>query len=154
MQVVDRARADRAREWSDLLFAWQVCRHVRSNAIVIARELRDDRHRRRPDEPRRRRAHRGREGARAAELLAGSALASDAFFPFADGAAARDRRRRRRDHPARRLRARREVVAAADAAGSRWSPRPPPLPALTPRAPRHAAPAATAAAGALPIPTA
>jgi phosphoribosylaminoimidazolecarboxamide formyltransferase / IMP cyclohydrolase len=25
-------------QWDDLLFAWKVCRHVRSNAIVIARE--------------------------------------------------------------------------------------------------------------------
>ena len=25
-------------EWTDLLFAWQVCRHVRSNAIVLARD--------------------------------------------------------------------------------------------------------------------
>ena len=25
-------------EWQDMRFAWQVCRHVRSNAIVIARE--------------------------------------------------------------------------------------------------------------------
>jgi phosphoribosylaminoimidazolecarboxamide formyltransferase/IMP cyclohydrolase len=73
-------------EWTDLLFAWRLCRHVRSNAIVIvkgrasigigagqtsrvdavriavekARELQPER-------------------------LAGSVLASDAFFPFPDG---------------------------------------------------------------------
>ncbi len=47
---------------------------------------RDYRHRRRPDEPRQRRAHRDREGPGGpAGLLAGSSLASDAFFPFADG---------------------------------------------------------------------
>ncbi len=47
---------------------------------------RDDRDRRRPDEPRRRRAHRGGEGARSsATTSTGAALASDAFFPFADG---------------------------------------------------------------------
>jgi phosphoribosylaminoimidazolecarboxamide formyltransferase/IMP cyclohydrolase len=73
-------------QWQDLMFAWKVCRHVRSNAIVIAHE----------------RATIGIgagqmsrvdavniaiEKARAAqpELLAGSSLASDAFFPFADG---------------------------------------------------------------------
>ncbi len=72
--------------WQDLLFAWRVCRHVRSNAIVIARG----------------RATIGIgagqmsrvdavriaiEKARAfqPELLAGSSLASDAYFPFADG---------------------------------------------------------------------
>ena len=25
-------------EWRDLLFAWRVCKHVRSNAIVIAKD--------------------------------------------------------------------------------------------------------------------
>jgi len=29
-------RAPSEPEWEDLLFAWRVCRHVRSNAIVIA----------------------------------------------------------------------------------------------------------------------
>ena len=45
----------------------------------------DDRDRRRPDEPRRRGADRGREGGRVRPRRAGSALASDAFFPFPDG---------------------------------------------------------------------
>jgi phosphoribosylaminoimidazolecarboxamide formyltransferase / IMP cyclohydrolase len=79
------------RQWQAMLFAWKVCRHVRSNAIVIAAA--------------------GEHGACATigigagqmsrvdavriaiekaqatqpQLLAGSALASDAFFPFADG---------------------------------------------------------------------
>jgi phosphoribosylaminoimidazolecarboxamide formyltransferase / IMP cyclohydrolase len=74
-------------QWQDLLFAWKVCRHVRSNAIVIARDgatigigagqmSRVDA------------VSIAVEKARAAqpELLAGSALASDAFFPFPDGA--------------------------------------------------------------------
>ena len=73
-------------QWRDLLFAWEVCRHVRSNAIVIAsggatigigagQMSRVDS------------VRIAIEKARAAqpELLAGSALASDAFFPFADG---------------------------------------------------------------------
>jgi phosphoribosylaminoimidazolecarboxamide formyltransferase/IMP cyclohydrolase len=70
-------------EWADLVFAWRVCRHVRSNAIVLARGgatvgigagqmSRVDSVRlaveksRQPD-------------------LHGAVLASDAFFPFADG---------------------------------------------------------------------
>jgi phosphoribosylaminoimidazolecarboxamide formyltransferase/IMP cyclohydrolase len=73
-------------QWRDLLFAWEVCRHVRSNAIVIAsggatigigagQMSRVDS------------VRIAIEKARAAqpELLAGSALASDAFLPFADG---------------------------------------------------------------------
>ena len=73
-------------EWDDLLFAWKVCRHVRSNAIVIAaggatigigagQMSRVDA------------VRIAIEKAQAVQpqLLAGSALASDAFFPFADG---------------------------------------------------------------------
>ena len=48
-------------EWRDLLFAWQVCRHVKSNAIVLARDSATRRHRRRADEPRRLGPPRGRE---------------------------------------------------------------------------------------------
>jgi phosphoribosylaminoimidazolecarboxamide formyltransferase/IMP cyclohydrolase len=73
-------------QWQDLLFAWRVCRHVRSNAIVIA-------------------AGRATIGIGAGQmsrvdavriavekarefqpdLLAGASLASDAYFPFPDG---------------------------------------------------------------------
>ncbi len=73
-------------QWEDLLFAWKVCRHVRSNAIVIATKgatigigagqmSRVDA------------VNIAIEKARAAQpdLLAGSSLASDAFFPFPDG---------------------------------------------------------------------
>jgi phosphoribosylaminoimidazolecarboxamide formyltransferase/IMP cyclohydrolase len=81
MQVVTE-RAPTEPEWEDLLFAWRVCKHVRSNAIVIARD-------------------RATVGIGAGQMsrvdavrlaiqkarvdLAGAALASDAFFPFADG---------------------------------------------------------------------
>jgi phosphoribosylaminoimidazolecarboxamide formyltransferase/IMP cyclohydrolase len=82
MQVVTE-RAPTEPEWSELLFAWRVCRHVRSNAIVLSREL-------------------GTVGIGAGQMsrvdsvrlavekarvdsLAGAALASDAFFPFSDG---------------------------------------------------------------------
>ena len=98
MRVLSR-RQPSEREWQAMLFAWRVCRHVRSNAIVIAASEGEQ-----------------AQGADAAqtsatigigagqmsrvdavriavekaqgfqpELLAGSALASDAFFPFADG---------------------------------------------------------------------
>ncbi|HWY18297.1 MAG TPA: bifunctional phosphoribosylaminoimidazolecarboxamide formyltransferase/IMP cyclohydrolase [Solirubrobacteraceae bacterium] len=73
-------------QWQDLLFAWRVCRHVRSNAIVIAsggatigigagQTSRVDAVQLAVDKAR----------ATQPDLLAGSALASDAFFPFADG---------------------------------------------------------------------
>jgi phosphoribosylaminoimidazolecarboxamide formyltransferase/IMP cyclohydrolase len=69
-----------------MLFAWRVCRHVRSNAIVIAANgatigigagqmSRVDAVRIAIEKAAEFRA----------EELAGSSLASDAFFPFADG---------------------------------------------------------------------
>jgi phosphoribosylaminoimidazolecarboxamide formyltransferase / IMP cyclohydrolase len=89
MDVVSRV-APREDQWRDLLFAWRVCRHVRSNAIVLAKDgatigigagqmSRVDSVRIAIDK-----AHEAR-GEEAAALLAGSSLASDAFFPFADG---------------------------------------------------------------------
>jgi phosphoribosylaminoimidazolecarboxamide formyltransferase / IMP cyclohydrolase len=89
MEVVTKREPDE-REWGDLLFAWLVVRHVRSNAIVIAREgatmgigagqmSRVDSVRIAIDK-----AHAAR-GDDARGLLAGSVLASDAFFPFPDG---------------------------------------------------------------------
>ncbi len=38
MQVVSQRRPTEA-EWEELSFAWKVCKHVRSNAIVISRDL-------------------------------------------------------------------------------------------------------------------
>src|SRR3954463_11474549 len=77
-------------QWQDMLFAWTVSRRVRSNAIVIAKDgatlgigagqmSRGDSVRLAVEKCRESR------GAEADSLLAGSALASDAFFPFADG---------------------------------------------------------------------
>jgi phosphoribosylaminoimidazolecarboxamide formyltransferase/IMP cyclohydrolase len=80
-RVVTR-RAPSEEEWRDLRFAWKVVRHVRSNAIVLARE--------------------GQtvgvgagqmsrvDAVRVAVMKAGprargAAMASDAFFPFPDG---------------------------------------------------------------------
>ena len=61
MQVVSERRPTET-EWQELSFAWKVCKHVRSNAIVFSRDLRLDRRRGRADEPRRRGAPRDREG--------------------------------------------------------------------------------------------
>jgi phosphoribosylaminoimidazolecarboxamide formyltransferase/IMP cyclohydrolase len=74
-------------QWGDLLFAWRVCKHVSSNAIVLAKGLQTI-------------------GIGAGQMSrvdavriafekcrelghdpAGAVLASDAFFPFADGPA-------------------------------------------------------------------
>jgi phosphoribosylaminoimidazolecarboxamide formyltransferase/IMP cyclohydrolase len=77
-------------QWNDMLFAWTVCRRVRSNAIVIAKDgatlgigagqmSRVDSVRLAVEKCR------DARGEEAANLLAGSAVASDAFFPFADG---------------------------------------------------------------------
>jgi phosphoribosylaminoimidazolecarboxamide formyltransferase / IMP cyclohydrolase len=80
LQVVTD-RSPTAEEWRDLRFAWKVVKHVKSNAIVVARaeqvlgvgagQM-------------------NRVGAvrlaleQAGEQAAGAALASDAFFPFPD----------------------------------------------------------------------
>ncbi len=69
-------------EWRDLWFAWSVCRHVKSNAIVLAREGRTcgvgAGQMSRVDAVRIA-VEKAGEGAR------GAVLASDAFFPFRDG---------------------------------------------------------------------
>jgi len=112
------ARTPSESEWQDLLFAWRVCRHVRSNAIVIAvagatigigagQMSRVDA------------VRIAVEKARAAQpdLLAGAALASDAYFPFADGPQlAIDAGVSAIIQPAGSVRDE-EVVAAVDAAG-------------------------------------
>jgi phosphoribosylaminoimidazolecarboxamide formyltransferase/IMP cyclohydrolase len=72
-------------EWGELLFAWRVCKHVRSNAIVLAKDLastgigagqmsRVDSVRIAIDKAK-----------EAERPLDGAVMASDAFFPFADG---------------------------------------------------------------------
>jgi phosphoribosylaminoimidazolecarboxamide formyltransferase/IMP cyclohydrolase len=72
-------------QWGDLLFAWRVCKHVTSNAIVIASGLQTigigAGQQSRVDAVRIaiEKAHEHGHD------LRGSALASDAFFPFADG---------------------------------------------------------------------
>ena len=81
MQVVTE-RKPSEQEWGEMLFAWKVCKHVRSNAIVLAADL-------------------ATAGVGAGQMsrvdavkiaidkatrdLGGAAMASDAFFPFPDG---------------------------------------------------------------------
>jgi phosphoribosylaminoimidazolecarboxamide formyltransferase / IMP cyclohydrolase len=82
MQVVSERQPTEA-EWSEMLFAWRVCKHVSSNAIVLSKDLatvgigagqmsRVDSVRLAVEKSR-------------LDELKGAALASDAFFPFADG---------------------------------------------------------------------
>jgi phosphoribosylaminoimidazolecarboxamide formyltransferase / IMP cyclohydrolase len=89
MEVVTDRQPDEG-QWDDMCFAWTVVRHVRSNAIVIAKDgatlgigagqmSRVDSVRLAVEKCR------DARGEDAEGLLAGSALASDAFFPFADG---------------------------------------------------------------------
>jgi phosphoribosylaminoimidazolecarboxamide formyltransferase/IMP cyclohydrolase len=74
-------------DWGDLLFAWRVCKHVTSNAIVIAKELHTigigAGQMSRVDAVRIAVEKANEQG----HDLAGAALASDAFFPFPDGPA-------------------------------------------------------------------
>ena len=52
MEVVTERKPTEA-EWEDLLFAWRVSKHVKSNAIVLARDLATVGIGAGPDEPRR-----------------------------------------------------------------------------------------------------
>jgi phosphoribosylaminoimidazolecarboxamide formyltransferase/IMP cyclohydrolase len=77
-------------QWDDMLFAWTVCRRVRSNAIVIAKggaTLGIGAGQMSRVDSVRLAVEKCREafGAEATDLLSNSALASDAYFPFADG---------------------------------------------------------------------
>jgi phosphoribosylaminoimidazolecarboxamide formyltransferase/IMP cyclohydrolase len=83
MQVVSGELDEQ--QWGDLLFAWRVCKHVSSNAIVIARDLQTigvgAGQMSRVDAVRIA-VEKAREHG---HVLEGAVLASDAFFPFADG---------------------------------------------------------------------
>ncbi|HET9103659.1 MAG TPA: bifunctional phosphoribosylaminoimidazolecarboxamide formyltransferase/IMP cyclohydrolase [Solirubrobacteraceae bacterium] len=81
MQVPTKRRPTE-QEWQELTFAWRICKHVKSNAIVITRDgatvgigagqmSRVDAVRVALDK--------ARDG------VTGGALASDAYFPFSDG---------------------------------------------------------------------
>src|SRR3954451_23329568 len=84
MSVVTEVRPTEE-QWGELLFAWRICKHVRSNAVVLTKDL-------------------GTLGIGAGQMsrfdsvrlaiekaqspIEGAVMASDAFFPFADGPAA------------------------------------------------------------------
>jgi phosphoribosylaminoimidazolecarboxamide formyltransferase / IMP cyclohydrolase len=73
------------RQWGDLVFGWRVCKHVSSNAIVLVRDLATIG----IGAGQMSRVDAVRIAAEKATAfghdLAGSSLASDAFFPFPDG---------------------------------------------------------------------
>jgi phosphoribosylaminoimidazolecarboxamide formyltransferase/IMP cyclohydrolase len=78
--VTQRAPSDK--EIDDLLFAWTVCKHTKSNAIVYAR----DKQTVGVGAGQMSRVDSVKLGAMRAQLvIEGSVLASDAFFPFRDG---------------------------------------------------------------------
>jgi phosphoribosylaminoimidazolecarboxamide formyltransferase/IMP cyclohydrolase len=113
MRVVTQRQPSEA-EWGEMLFAWKVCKHVRSNAIVLAKDLatvgigagqmsRVDSVRLAIE--------------KAQRSLDGAAMASDAFFPFPDGPqAAIEAGVRSIIQPGGSKRDE-EVIAACDAAG-------------------------------------
>jgi phosphoribosylaminoimidazolecarboxamide formyltransferase/IMP cyclohydrolase len=85
-------RAPTAAEMADLLFAFRVCKHVKSNAIVYAKGLATvgiGAGQMNRAESSRIAAWKSEAAAKAAglaePLAKGSVVASDAFFPFADG---------------------------------------------------------------------
>jgi phosphoribosylaminoimidazolecarboxamide formyltransferase/IMP cyclohydrolase len=120
--VTKRAPTDK--ELADLLFAFAVCKHVKSNAIVYAKDGATvgigSGQPNRVDSARIA-AWKSEEAARAAglpgRLTEGSVVASDAFFPFADGLeAAASAGATAVIQPGGSIRDA-EVIAAADAAG-------------------------------------
>jgi phosphoribosylaminoimidazolecarboxamide formyltransferase/IMP cyclohydrolase len=89
MEVATKAQPTEE-QWRDLLFAWRVVRHVRSNAIVFAKNgctLGIGAGQMSRVDSTRIAVEKARDAADdAIEVpLAETAVASDAFFPFADG---------------------------------------------------------------------
>jgi phosphoribosylaminoimidazolecarboxamide formyltransferase/IMP cyclohydrolase len=81
LKVVTERKPTEA-EMRDLLFAWKVCKHVKSNAILYAKDGRGIG----VGAGQMSRVDSARIGAMKAVLpLAGSVVGSDAFFPFPDG---------------------------------------------------------------------
>jgi len=80
MKVVTK-RQPTANEWEQLLFAWKVVKHVKSNAIVIAN---DNKTLGVGAGQMNRVGAAGIALAQAGKAAQGAVLASDAFFPFAD----------------------------------------------------------------------
>jgi phosphoribosylaminoimidazolecarboxamide formyltransferase/IMP cyclohydrolase len=81
LKIVSK-RVPTEKEIEDLLFAWTVCKHTKSNAIVYARDGQTVG----VGAGQMSRVDSVKLGATRAQLpVAGSVLASDAFFPFRDG---------------------------------------------------------------------
>jgi phosphoribosylaminoimidazolecarboxamide formyltransferase/IMP cyclohydrolase len=79
---VKTRRAPTEEEWRAMLFGWKICKHVKSNAIVYAREGQTVS----VGAGQMSRVDSVKIGAMKAVLpLAGTVVASDAFFPFPDG---------------------------------------------------------------------
>lgn len=69
-------------QWEDLLFAWRVAKHVKSNAIVLAKDLVTLG----VGAGQMNRVNSSKIAAeQAGKKAKGAAMASDAFFPFRDG---------------------------------------------------------------------
>ncbi|MBF9029572.1 bifunctional phosphoribosylaminoimidazolecarboxamide formyltransferase/IMP cyclohydrolase [Rhodobacterales bacterium HKCCE3408] len=123
LKVVSKRKPD-AREMADMLFAWTVAKHVKSNAIVYAKNLATVG----IGAGQMSRVDSSRIAARKAEDMAallalkdspaiGAVVASDAFFPFADGLmAAAEAGATAVIQPGGSMRDA-EVIAAADEAG-------------------------------------
>ncbi len=85
LKVVTK-RQPTADEWQALRFAWRICAHVKSNTVIFTNADRTlavgAGQMSRVDSVN---VARMKAGAHGADLLKGSAVASDAFFPFRDG---------------------------------------------------------------------
>ena len=123
LRIVTKAQPD-AGQIDDMMFAWRVCKHVKSNAIVFASDRctvgvgagqmsRVDSARIAAQKARDTAAHHGWDAPR----TIGSVAASDAFFPFADGLAALIEAGATAVIQPGGSKADDKVIAAADAAG-------------------------------------
>ena len=123
LRIVTNAQPEAA-QIDDMMFAWRVCKHVKSNAIVFASDRctvgvgagqmsRVDSARIAAQKARDTAAHHGWDAPR----TIGSVAASDAFFPFADGLAALIEAGATAVIQPGGSKADDKVIAAADAAG-------------------------------------
>ena len=151
MEVVTERKPTEA-EWGEMLFGWKVCKHVRSNAIVLVARAGVGRHRRGADEPRRLGPARDRQGARDRSGPAGRGARLRRLLPVRRRPSAGGRGGHHVDHPAgrvqARLRGRRGRRRRGDLHGA---DSPPPLQTLTQNAFSSPLPASSgvARAGAL-----
>ena len=144
MQVVTERRPTEA-EWQELSFAWKVCKHVKSNGIVISRDLQTigigAGQMSRVDAVRLA-LEKARDG------VQGAVLASDAYFPFSDGPQlALEAGVTAIIQPGGSVRDHLTVEAVDQAGGGHGLHQPPPLPPLTERPPDDSGPVRSGEAG-------